>query len=222
MFDNIFFGLLLTLVAYQVALKIHHKFKNPLLNPLLVSIFIIVIILKVCHISYDTYMIGASYLANLLVPATALLAIKIYEQRALLKQHGLIILIGTTLGALTSIFSTVLLVKLFNLDQLILDSIIAKNVTTAIAVGITERLDGLVPITIIVVIIAGMVGYVGLEFLSSIFKLKSDIAKGLACGSASHALGTTKALEVSTIAAAMSSLALTISGLITLVLLLFY
>lgn len=222
MFENVFFGLLLTLMAFEVAKYLYSRVKWSLLNPLLVAIIIIVLFLMIFDIPYSTYMKGASYLSTLLVPATAVLAIRIYEQRHILKTYWLPIVVGTTLGAFTSVASTILLAKIFHLDEIIMRSLYAKNVTTAIAIGITERLEGIVPITIFAVIIAGIIGYIGAEFLCKFFRLRHDVAKGIAIGSASHALGTTKALEISQITAAMSSMALAISGLFTLFLLLFF
>lgn len=220
MFHNVFFGLLLTIVAYEVAKWISCKSKKSFLNPLLVAIVLIVIFLFTFNIPYSEYMIGASYLSTLLIPATAALGIRIYEQRHILKSYWLVIVVGSVSGALTSILSTFFLVKIFKVDEIIYHSLLAKNVTTAIAIGITERLNGIVPITIFAVIIAGLVGYIGGEYLCQLFRIKHEVAKGVAIGSASHALGTTKALTISQVSGAMSSMALALSGLFTLFLLL--
>lgn len=220
MFHNVFFGLLLTITSYELAKLISKKSKNAFLNPLLLAIFLIVFFLFSFKIPYSEYMIGASYLSTLLIPATAALGIRIYEQRYILKSYWMVIVVGSIMGTLTSIISTFLLVKVFHVDEIIYQSLLAKNVTTAIAIGITERLSGIVPITIFAVIIAGLVGYLGGEYLCSLFGIKHDVAKGVAIGTASHALGTTKAITMSQVSGAMSSMSLALSGLFTLLLLL--
>ncbi|MGL5540098.1 MAG: LrgB family protein [Erysipelotrichaceae bacterium] len=221
MLENAMFGLVLTLIGYQVGQWVFQKTKIALLNPLVVAVLFIILFLKGLNISYETYQIGGSMISTFLAPATACLGVTIYKQRRILKNYFVPVFSGALVGSITSIATTYFILSFFNVEQIVLESLLAKNVTTAIAIGITERFGGIVPLTIVSVLLAGIVGYVGAEKMCEWFQIKDEVAQGIAIGAASHALGTTKALEMSDLVAAMSSLSLAISGIMTLVLLLF-
>lgn len=120
-------------------------------------------------------------------------------------------------GVLTSLISIFVLAKLFGFNHEQYVTLLPKSITTAIGMGVSEELDGIVTITVAVIIITGILGNVIAEFVYKIFRIEEPIAKGLALGTASHAIGTAKAMELGQIEGAMSSLAIAVAGLLTVV-----
>ena len=151
----------------------------------------------------------------LLTPATVSLAIPLYQQFELLKKHGAAICIGILSGVLTSLVSVLALAFIFRLTHEEYVTLLPKSITTAIGMGVSEELGGYVVITTAVIIITGVFGNMAAETLCRVFGIKHAISKGLAIGTASHAVGTAKAMEMGKIEGAMSSLAIVVSGLCT-------
>ena len=156
-----------------------------------------------------------------LAPATACLAVSIYTRIRLLKRHWLPILVGCTCGSLASMGSIYLMCTLFRLDEKITHSLLSKSVTTPIAVSITERFSGVVPVTVVAVLITGTLGSILAPFFVRIFRVKDPLEAGLAIGACSHAVGTSKALEMGETEGAISGLAIGICGIITVIFSLF-
>ena len=175
-------------------------------------------ILIVFDIDYDTYNEGAKYLSYLLTPATVCLAVPLYEQFGLLKKNIKAIMAGILSGALTSVVCVLVLSVLFHLNHKEYVTLLPKSITTAIGMGVSEELGGIVTITVAVIIITGVVGNIMAEFICKIFKIEEAVAKGIAIGSSAHAVGTAKAMEMGEIEGAMSSLSIAVSGLITVLL----
>lgn len=215
--NSYFFGILLTLICYEICIYLKKYIKSPLFNPVIFTTIFVVVFLNLFSISYETYNNGASFLTNLLLPATAILALNIYHQRALLKKYWLPILGGCISGAITSIISVITLSKLLGLDTIIETSLIPKSITTAIAIDVSTSLGGIPSITVISVIITGMIGAMFAPLFIKIFKIDNDIAQGCAIGTASHALGTTKAIELGEIHVAISSVSIIITGIATVI-----
>lgn len=213
--DNIFFGIVISLLAFECGLYISKKLKFPLFNPLLIAIISIITFLLVFNIDYEKYDNGAKFINMFLGPATVILAVPLYKQINLLKENFLPIIIGIFLGSLIGIISVIILSFIFGLENIIMTSLLAKSVTTPIGIEITNQLGGLIPITVLAIVISGIVGAVIGPSLCKIFKITNEIAIGIAIGTASHALGTTKALELGQTQGAMSSLSIGIAGLIT-------
>lgn len=213
--DNIFFGITISLLAFECGLYISKKLKFPLFNPLLIAIISIITFLLVFNIDYEKYDNGAKFINMFLGPATVILAVPLYKQINLLKENFLPIIIGIFLGSLIGIISVIILSFIFGLENIIMTSLLAKSVTTPIGIEITNQLGGLIPITVLAIVIAGIVGAVIGPSLCKIFKITNEVAIGIAIGTASHALGTTKALELGETQGAMSSLSIGIAGLIT-------
>ena len=158
---------------------------------------------------------GGALVNMFLAPATACLAVAIYTKIDVLKKYWLPIVVGCTAGSAASMASVLGMCKLFGLDQSMTVSLIPKSVTTPIAVSISEPAGGVVPITVVAVIFTGILGSILAPTLIKIFHVKDSVAAGLAIGACSHAVGTSKAIEIGEIEGAMSGLAIGICGIIT-------
>ena len=212
------FGLFLSFFAFGVGTILFNKYKTPLLNPLLLAIIFCIAFIEMDVVSYDKYMEDTAILANLLPTATALLAVNIYKQLKTVKKYAVAIIISCLAGSITSIASVIGLCKLFGVDKAIEASFIGKSCTTPIALDISLMNGGMAGITVIAVICTGIVGAVLAPTLAKFFKVKSPVAEGLAIGTCSHVIGTTKAVEIGEIQAALSGVAIGICGLITVIL----
>ena len=199
--ESLFAGVTLSLIAYLAGSLLRKKFKLGIFNPLLISIAVSIAVLAIGNISYETYNEGAKYLSWLLTPATVCLAIPLYEQWSLLKQNCKAVMLG-----------------LCGLDHKEYVTLLPKSITTAIGMGVSEELGGYVTITVAVIVITGVLGNMFGEVICRIFRITEPISKGLAFGASSHAIGTAKAIEIGEIEGAMSSLAIAVSGILTVVL----
>ena len=215
MTDSIFFGAVISVVGYLIGIFLRKKIS--VLNPLLVSIIFVIAVIKIFHIDYETYNSGAKYISYLLTPATVCLAIPLYRQIAVLKEHAKEVFIGILAGVLASMGSILLMSYLFGLTHEQYVTLLPKSITTAIGMGVSEELGGIQTITVAVIIITGVLGNIIAEAVLKIFRIKEPVAKGLAIGTASHAIGTTKALEIGEIEGAMSSLSVAVAGLMTVI-----
>ncbi len=214
---SLFAGVTLSLISYLIGSALKKKFKIGILNPLLVSIVVTIIVLAVCRVDYATYNEGAKYLSWLLTPATVCLAIPLYEQWELLKNNAKAVLLGLTAGVLTSLGTVLVLAKLMGLSHEEYVTLLPKSITTAIGMGVSEELGGYVTITVAVIIVTGILGNMFGELICRIFRITEPISKGLALGSSAHAIGTAKAIEMGEVEGAMSSLAIAVSGIITVI-----
>ncbi len=214
---SVYFGVFLSLLAYWIGTLIKKRFKLVIFNPLLVADIIIIAFLLVFRIDYHLYEEGARYISSLLTPATICLAVPLYEQFEMLKKNAAAIVIGIASGVLTSLVTIFVLAKLFMIDHTLYVTLLPKSITTAIAVGVTEELGGIVSITIASIILTGLGGHIFAEILLKLFRITEPVAKGVAIGTASHAMGTAKALEIGDVEGAMSGLSIVIAGLMTVV-----
>ena len=210
---SVFFGVVVSLLAYGIGMLLKQRFHLGVFNPLLISIVITIGVLLLCHIDYNTYNEGAKYLSYLLTPATVALAIPLYDQLAVLKKNWKAILAGV----LTSLLCVLALVLLFGLSHEEYVTLLPKSITTAIGIGISEELGGYVSITAAVIIITGVLGNVIGETILKLFRITEPVAKGVALGSASHAIGTAKAMELGEVEGAISSLSIVVSGIMTVI-----
>lgn len=215
--QSAYFGVVLSLTTYILGALLKKKFKSGLLNPLLVSIIITILVLVFAHIDYNTYNSSAKYLSWLLTPATVCLAIPLYEQFELLKQNWKAVICGITAGVITSLIAILAVSIIFKLDHKVYVTLLPKSITTAIGMGVSEELGGYVTITVAVIVITGVLGNILAEAVCKIFKINEPIAKGIAIGSAAHAIGTAKAMEIGEIEGAMSSLSIAVAGILTVV-----
>lgn len=211
-------GVVISLLAYQLGVLLKNKTKQAIFNPLLISIALVIIILLIFNIDYDSYNQSAKYLSYLLTPATVSLAIPLYQQLELLKKNWIAVIIGITSGVLTSLVCVLLLSMAFGLTHAEYITLLPKSITTAIGMGISEELGGYPTITVAVIIVTGIFGNIVAEGFCKLFRIKHPISRGLAIGTSSHAMGTTKAMELGKIEGAMSSLSIVVAGLMTVVL----
>ena len=215
--ESLFFGMIVSLLAYKIGFEIQKKWKKVYLNPLLIAIVLVIIFLLITGVSYETYQYGAKYLSYFLTPVTVCLAVPLYKQMETLKKNLAAILISIAIGCVVHAGILIAVTVLCKMDQQLLLSVMSKSVTTAIALGVTGEIGGIQGITVIGVMIAGLSGAVVGPSLLKIFHITEPVAQGLALGSASHAVGTSKAIEFGEIQAAMSSLAIVVTGILTVI-----
>ena len=213
--DSLFFGAVISLLAYEVGLLLKKKFKKAIFNPLLIGILCVMGVVTVCHVDYDSYNQSGQYISYLLTPATVCLAVPLYQQLHLLKKKFKAVAAGILAGVLASMLSVFLLSRLFGLSHAEYVTLLPKSITTAIGMGVSEELGGVVTITVAVIIITGVLGSVLGELVCKCFRIQEPIAKGLALGTAAHAIGTSKAMELGEVEGAMSGLAIAVAGLLT-------
>ena len=187
--SNPLFGLALSILAYLVGMLIYRRFPHPLTTPLLLSAVFIIIFLKVTGISYQDYYQGGVYLNNLIVPSTVALGIPLYKSFHLMKHHARSILFGSLLAVVVNTSFTALVAKIFGMDFFLAISLFPKSVTTAMAVGITEKLQGLTTVTLVVVVATGILTSVIGPTLLKWLKIDDPVAVGLSLGGTGHAVG---------------------------------
>ena len=202
-------GIVISLLAYEIGLAAQRKWKLAVLNPLLISIALVIVFLVVFHVDYESYNMSAKYLSYLLTPATVSLAIPLYLQLDLLKKNIGAILGGVISGVIASLGTVLVMSVVFGLNHKEYVTMLPKSITTAIGMGVS--------ISVAVIIITGVLGNMSAEFICKLFRIKSPISRGLAIGTASHAVGTARAMELGEVEGAMSSLAIVVCGLCTVI-----
>ena len=210
-------GFVISLLAYEIGLAIKKKWKLAILNPLLISILLVIGVLILFGVDYDSYNASAQYLSYLLTPATVCLAIPLYIQLDVLKKNVVAIMVGILSGVAASMGSILAMAMAFGLSHKEYVTMLPKSITTAIGMGVSEELGGYVTISVAVIIITGVLGNMSAEFICKLFRIKSPISRGLAIGTASHAVGTARAMELGEVEGAMSSLAIVVCGLCTVI-----
>ncbi len=211
------FNVLLTLMAFEIGLYLHKKTKLAFLNPLLIAITIIIIFLYTTGVSYESYSTGGNLISFFIAPATVVLAVPLYKNFQLLKENAFPILVGIFVGTLVNLLSLIVIFKTFHLDEKLFYSLIPKSVTTPIGVELSMQLGGIPQITIAAIVISGITGVIMGPVVFKIFKIEDKVAKGIALGTAAHALGTTKAIEEGEIEGGMSGLSIGIAGIMTVI-----
>ena len=196
--DSPLLGLGLSAATFALGRWIQKKTGWTIANPLLISAVLCIALLLVLEIPYEAYAQGGEFINLMLSPVTAILALGIYNQRAVLKRYFVPVLVGCLVGSASSVLSVLGLCRLFGLDQ---------TITAA-----------LIPITAACVIFTGLVGALGAPFFAKVFRITDPVAQGLAVGACSHALGTSKAREMGELQSAMSSIAIGVCGLLTVLL----
>ena len=217
-----FFGLSLSIVCWCLAVKLQKKTGLLVCNPVLVASLLAIGVLLLFDIPLESYNAGGSLIKLMLGPATAVLALNIYQQRTVLGEYFLPVLLGCLAGSVASIISILLLCQLFGAGEIFTASMMPKSVTTAIALGISENGGGIPGITAAAVIITGLEGAMLAPLFARLFHVKDPVAEGVAIGSCSHAVGTSKAMEIGALQGAMSSIAICVCGIWTSVLALFF
>lgn len=213
--QSVFFGMFLTLACFEIGLWVKKKAKIAIANPLLVAVILIVAVLTLFHIDYENYKKGADYIQYFLTPATVSLAVPLYRQLSYLKKYPLAIIGGIAAGVLTAMGSIFLLSMAFGLNHEQYVTLLPKSITTAIGMGISDKMGGMVAITVIAISVTGITGTILAEAVCKLFGIREPVAKGLAIGTSAHALGTSKAMEIGEVEGAMSSLSIVVAGIMT-------
>lgn len=210
-------GVLLTLAAFGLGVLINKRTGKAIFNPLLLGTAFVIVVLSVLNIPYDTYAAIASPISYLL-PATVSLAVPLYEKWDLLCKNLVAIVAGVLAGVMASLFSVLALALLLDLNHEQYITLLPKSVTTAISMDVSRELGGIATLTGAIVILTGIVGALAAETVCKVFRITNPIAKGIGIGTASHAVGTSKALEIGEVEGAMSGLSVAVAGIMTAVL----
>lgn len=217
-FDTEIFGVILTILFFNIGIYIQKKTNKPIFNPLLIAILGIILFLSITKIPYESYKLGGDRINFFLGPVTIVLAVPLYKQFDLFKKYLLEILIGISCGVVVSFISVKLIGHFTNADVDIINSLIPKSITTPMGISLTKTLNGVEAITVVSIILTGILGAIISPIIFKIGKINNPVAKGIALGTSAHALGTTKALEMGEVEGAMSGLSIGISGIITVIL----
>ena len=213
--NNMFFGIFISLVAFEIGLFIYKKTKFPLFNPLLIATIIVIGFLKIFNIDFDTYNNGGQFINIFLGPATIVLSVPLYKRLNLLKENFLPIFSGILVWSLVSVLSVISIATFLGLDNSLTVSLLSKSVTTPIGIEITNSLGGSSSITVLAIVLSGIIGAIVGPTVFKVLKINNPISRGVSLGTASHAVGTSKALEIGEQEGAMSSLSIGVAGIVT-------
>ncbi|ASA20810.1 hypothetical protein B9T62_08440 [Paenibacillus donghaensis] len=205
---------LLNVAIYLMMSVIYRRYHLPFLIPALTATAAVVAILLWFKIPYDTYMIGGQWINQLLGPAVVSLAYPLYKQRHVLVQNLPAILGGTIAGLLVGMFSGLLLAAGLGFSKSYVLSLLPKSITTPVAIQISDSLGGDSSLTSVFVMVAGFTGAIGGPYIIKLFRIRSEVGIGIGFGTASHALGTAKALEYGEQSVSMSSVAMTVCAVV--------
>ncbi len=215
--NSFYFGLTLSVGSYMIGCLARRRWNVALMNPLLIAVTLVIALLFFSGIPYASYDQSAKYLSYFLTPATVCLAIPLYKQTKMLKRHALAIACGICAGVAANAVSIFVMAKRLDVGHTVYVTLLPKSITTAIGMGVSQEAGGIVTITVVAIIITGILGNIIAEPLIKLCGIKSPVAKGLAVGTGAHAIGTVKALEMGEVEGAMSSLAIAVSGLATVI-----
>lgn len=214
--NDIFFYLamiFITLISFLISRYLYKWYPIFIFNPVIFGSFCVIVILLSLHLTYESYMSGAKAIHQLLGPAVVALAFPLYKQRQILAKYFLPIISGMLGGIFVSVYSGLLVINLISASEEIIPSFVTKNITTAIAIQVTEHLNGVSSLSAVFVLIAGCTGVIVGPMLIKWFGLKTPLGRGMAFGSASHAIGTTKAFEYDENTGSISSAAMILTAI---------
>lgn len=217
-----YFCVAVTLVAFYIGNSCQKKWKKAFLNPIIIGASLVMLTLYVLDIPLEKYQQDCKIISFLMTPATICLAISFYEQFQKLKKHAPAVLAGVLGGTLASLFSVRMLCGIFGFDAVLTASMLPKSVTSAIGVALSEQVGGVGALTMAIIIATGILGNAIGPYLSKLFRLKDPVSQGVGYGTAAHVIGTSRAMQISPLAGAVSSFSLTLSGLITSVIISFF
>ncbi|MCI5601282.1 MAG: LrgB family protein [Hallerella sp.] len=213
-----FFGIVMTIVAYETGVFCSRKFKLAICNPMLIASILLIGFLLLTGVSLETYNIGGDYISIFLAPATAVLAVPLYKQLDNLKKNIIPIVIGIFTGCIVSFALVSLCVFIFEIDVVLHYSLLPKSITIPMGMELSRIIGGIPSITIASIVITGITGGVVAPIVCKVCKIKHPVAQGIAIGTSAHAIGTAKALEMGEVQSAMSSLAIGVCGVFTTIL----
>ncbi|HAX74048.1 MAG TPA: hypothetical protein DCY20_11035 [Firmicutes bacterium] len=217
-FETPIFGILLTILAFNMGVNLSKKLKSSLVNPLLMAVALIIVCLVVFNIPLKQYQIGGNVLTYFLSPLTIVLAIPMYRQWNHIKQNLIPIMIGICSGIFIGTVLTYCLGRLLSVEDDLLLSIIPKSITTPMAISLSNLINGTPSVTTIFVVITGVMGAIMAPIVFRLYPTKNKIAKGVGIGAAAHAIGTTKAMEMGETEGASSSASIGLTGTLAIIL----
>lgn len=212
---SLFFGMVISMFGYQVGLYCKKKWKLAIFNPLLIAIVLVISVLLLTGTDYETYDYGGQYISYFLTPVTVCLAVPLYRQLNRLKANSCAILLGIFSGVLASMVSILVLSVCFGLTHEQYVTMLPKSITTAIGMGISEELGGIVTITVASIVVTGIFGNMAADTICRIFHITEPVAKGVAIGTSAHAMGTARAMEMGEVEGAISGLSIAVAGILT-------
>lgn len=215
--SSVYFGVVLTLFTYGIGCFLKKKTRCALVNPAVVSIVLVILVLLISGTSFEVYNESAKYITYFLTPATVSLALPLYERLSVLKRYRKAIPAGILSGVISAMGSVWAICKVWGLSHEEYVTLLPKSVTSAIGIGISEDLGGIPALTVAVITLTGMLGGTLAPMLCRLFRLTDPVAVGVAIGTSSHGLGTAKAMEIGETEGAVSSLSLTVCGLLTVI-----
>lgn len=209
------FGVLISILAFQIGLFINRKTKLSILNPFLISVVLIIGFLLFFNIDYEVYNKGGSIVAFFLAPATLVLVVPLYKEIEELKKNRMPILIGILVGVFVAITSTYFLGKLFGLEDSITLSLVPKSATAAVSMEVSEDIGGIPSVSMVASVVTAIIGTIAGPYIYKLLRIEDGTAQGVGLGSGAHALGAAKAMELGTVQGAMASLSISLAGIIT-------
>ncbi|MGL4307535.1 LrgB family protein [Cetobacterium sp. SF1] len=216
LFNNPYFGFIISLLAFEIGKRIFLKFKNPIFNPLLIAIILVIGFLYIFKIPLSQYEYGGNIIGFFLAPATVALGLPLYKQFDTLKENFIPIFLGAIIGSFTAIGSVIVIGKMLGLERVLLVSFVPKSITTPIGIEVSKMLGGLPSITVFAIIVTGVAGNIFAPLVCNVLRIKHPVAKGLGIGVSSHAVGTAKAMEMGEVEGAMSALSIVVAGIVTI------
>lgn len=211
------FGILLTIFSFYIGILVQKKLNLKFLSPMITSSIIIISILLIFEIPYESYKKGGDLITFFVAPATIVLCIPLYKNIKIIKKYSFPIVLGCFFGILFGAIITYLLCNVFGINREILLSLYPKSVTSSIGYEVSKKIGAVVELTMLFIIICGIIGYCIGEFLFNLLKIDNSIAKGVALGTSSHVLGTVKAVEMGEVEGAISTVSITVSGIIAVI-----
>jgi putative effector of murein hydrolase len=215
-FSHPLFGFSITILAYALATAVNRRWA--VVNVLLGTCGGLAVLLLIAHIPYDQYNIGASYITFFLGPATVALAVPFYRHAKQIGRQVPRLLIAIGAGTVTSAVTAVGTAYLAGAPKIVLLSMVARGVTTPIAIDITNQLGGDAKLVAIITGLSGLIGALIGPFVLKRIGIRHALANGVAMGTSAHGIGTARALRSSAIQGGASALALTIAGVLTAIL----
>ena len=218
LFNLSLFPLVITIGAFMIGLWLKNKIKHPLCNPFVIAVILVGAFLVLSKMPMGTYIAGTEKMTWLITPATVALALPLYEQLKTLKKHLPAIIVGIVAGVAVSLGSILLLCHLFRLEDVVTISLLPRSITTAIGLVLSEQSGGISALTTFAIVVTGILGNLTGSGLCKLLKITDPIAQGVGFGTASHVIGTSRAMEIDPLVGAVSSLSLAVAGILTAVL----
>lgn len=219
MIETVLFGVLFTVGIYVFAYWLHGKLKLTLINPFLIALILSIVVLKIANITYEQYMVGGEWIRFFLGPVTVLLAVPLYKQYAVVKKNFWFFLVGTLFGTLVSFVLVVISSLIFDVTPILSLSSLPKSITAPMALELSALLGGDPSLTIMMVSFTGLTGAAFGKLIIKVMRVKNPVAIGLALGSITHVIGTSIAIELGEEEGAISSAAIGIAGIMTVLIL---